>query len=363
MKSTLKKTWPALATSMAMLTSVAHAAVDDMQVRNLENRVTALEQRRGANGMINPPARPVVKDGVDLWLQAEALYFHTSEDGLAYGIKNSGRTGMDGRVKNVGYDWDWGFRLGAGYNLPHDGWDMLLNWTWLRTHEKKDEGTDANQVIWQTVTNPSNGPATVTASHADGHARLHLNLLDFEMGREFFVSKWLTIRPFVGGRAAWLTRNFNFEYNLNTNAGGLTEAEGHNHNRFRGGGLRGGLGSQWGLGMGWSIFGDAAFSLILGTQRIHAHQETEPNDVRVEHIHNSWTIARPMMDLALGLRWDHLFYNDAYRIRFQLGWEQHTLWGFNKDMNFVSGTAQGKYTFNQGDLNMHGISFQARFDF
>jgi major outer membrane protein len=362
MQNKLKKLCPALALTLCTMTSVVTGA-DDIQMRNLENRVTALEQRRGANGMINPPARPVVRDGNDLWIQGEALFMHATEDGLAYGIKNENSTGLDGRVKNVGYDWDWGFRLGAGYNFPHDGWDALLNWTWFRTHEKKQEGTDANEIIWQTVTNPSNGPAEVTAHHADGHSKLHLNLLDLEMGREFFVSKWLTLRPFVGGRAAWLNRSFTFEYKLNANGAALTEAEGHNHNRFRGGGLRTGLNSQWGLGWGWSFFGDFALSLIYGTQRIHAHQETDPGDARIGHIHNAWTISRPMLDLALGLRWDHLFYDDAYRIRIQLGWEQHTLWGFNKDMNFVSDDVQGKYTFNQGDLTLQGLALQARFDF
>jgi hypothetical protein len=357
----LKKLWPTIAISLVTLTSIAGA--DDIQVRNLENRVSALEQRRGANGMINPPARPVVKDGIDLWIQAEALCFHAAEDGLAYGIKNETAAGLDGRVNNVGYNWDWGFRLGAGYNFPHDGWDMLLNWTWFRTDKEKKEGTTGGQAIWQTETNPANGPAILAATSAEGHTKFHMNLLDLEMGREFFVSKWLTLRPFVGGRAAWLTRDFNFEYDLTPNVQNITEVEGHNHNRFRGAGLRTGLNSQWGVGCGWSFFGDLAFSLIYGTQRIHAHQETDPGDARIEHVHNAWLTARPIMDLALGLRWDRLFFNDVYRIRFQLAWEQHTFWGFNKNMNFMNSTAQGKYAFNQGDLTLQGLSFQARFDF
>src|SRR3569832_2110201 len=99
MELNLKKICPALAIGLATLTSVV-CAVDDMQVRNLENRVSALEQRRGANGMINPPARPVVRDGTDLWLQAEALYMHATEDGVSYGIKQtSSASTVDGQVK------------------------------------------------------------------------------------------------------------------------------------------------------------------------------------------------------------------------------------------------------------------------
>ncbi len=354
MQNKLKNMLPALAIAFTTLTSVV-CAVDDMQVRNLENRVNALEQRRGANGMINPPARPVVRDGTDLWVQAEALFMHATEDGLAYGIKSDTAAFANGRVKNVGYDWDWGFRAGIGYNIPHDGWDVLLNWTWFQAHETKHKSTTAPEIVLVTEANPAS--TVLAAPFAKGKAHLHYNLLDLEMGREFFVSKWLTLRPFMGTRAAWLNRNFKTAY-----AGGI-DIDGHSHNRFRGIGLRGGLDTQWGLGSGWSFFGDIALSLIYGTHRIHSHQDTDPGDVRIQHIHNSWNIVRPMLDLALGLRWDHLFSCDAYRIRFQLGWEQHTFFGFEKDLNFVNPLFPGKYTFNQGDLGLSGLSFQVRFDF
>ncbi len=358
MELKLNKICPALAVACATLTSVV-CAVDDMQVRNLENRVNALEQRRGANGMINPPARPVVRDGVDLWVQAEVLFMHATEDGLAYSIKNEGPGPVvDGSVKNVGYDWNWGFRAGIGYNLPHDGWDILLNWTWLRSNENKKESPNAPEVVLQTQTAPTQ--AAVAGTSAKGRARLHTNFLDFELGREFFVSKRLTLRPFAGVRAGWLNRNFRYEYHVPG-----AENEGHNHNRFRGAGLRGGLNTQWGLCHGWSLFADLALSLIYGKQRLHSHQDQEADGVetRIQHVHNHWTTVRPMIDLGAGLRWDHLFNCDAYRLRIQLGWEQMTLFGFNKDMNFVNANAPGKYTFNQGDLSWSGLALQFRFDF
>ncbi|HVW99942.1 MAG TPA: Lpg1974 family pore-forming outer membrane protein, partial [Candidatus Babeliaceae bacterium] len=215
---------------------------------------------------------------------------------------------------------------------------------------------------WQTETNVANsgGDAFLPATKAEGEAHLHINLVDGELGREFFVSRWLTLRPFVGARGAWINRNYEFEYKVNNG----DEIEGHKHNRFRGAGLRTGLDTQWGLGSGWSFFGDLALSLIYGKTRLHSHQDREVagGETRIEHLHNSWTIARPMMDFALGLRWDRLVCDDAYRIRLQLAWEQLTLLGFVKDMNFVSG-AQGKYAYKNGDLSLNGLAFQFRFDF
>lgn len=361
MKNGLKKMWPALA-ALSTLASVTCSA-DDMQMRNLENRVSALEQRRGSNGMINPPARPVVRDGVDLWVQAEALFMHATEDGLAYAIKTTSTLPVvDGHVKNVKYDWSWGFRAGIGYNLPHDGWDTLLNWTWFQAHESKKNKPSAPEILVPTQVAPNE--ASLTDTSARGRARLHINMLDWELGREFFVSKWLTLRPFVGARGGWFNRNFKTKY---TTSAPVQKIDGHDHNRFRGGGLRAGLDTQWGLGCGWSFFGDLALSILYGTQRIHSHQDLKnpgQNETRIQHVHDHWMTVRAMLDLALGLRWDHLFgCNDSYRIRIQFGWEQTTLFGFDKDLNFVNASAPGKYCFNQGDLGVSGVSLQLRFDF
>jgi hypothetical protein len=354
MKFGLKKMLPVLA-AFSTLASVICSA-DDMQMRNLENRVSALEQRRGSNGMINPPARPVVRDGTDLWVQAEALYMHATEDCLAYGIKNNSTTVVDGRVKNVDYSWNWGFRAGIGYNLPHDGWDVLLNWTWFQAHETKNETPIAPETVLATLAATKGVPTAFPS--AKGKATLHMNLLDLEMGREFFVSKWLTLRPFVGARAAWFNRGFKFRY-----SNSLTRVKGKDHNRFRAGGIHSGLDTQWGLGSGWSFFGDLALSLLYGKQRLHSPQDNSAG-VRVQHTHNAWSAVRAMIDLAVGLRWDHLFgCNDAYRIRLQLGWEQISLLGFEKDMNFVNGTLPGKFAYNSGDLAVSGLSLQARVDF
>ena len=161
----------------------------------------------------------------------------------------------------------------------------------------------------------------------------------------------------MSARAAWFNRAFKFRYSDSTKLGG------HDHNRFRGGGLRGGLDTQWGLGSGWSFFGDFTLLLLYGKQRLHSHQDAS-SGTRVQHIHNAWSAVRPMLDLAFGLRWDHLFGCDnPYRIRIQLGWEQTSLLGFEKDMNFVNGTLPGKFAYNSGDLAVSGVSLQARFDF
>lgn len=356
---------PAFVTSLVAFTSVLSAA-EDMQMRNLENRVSSLEQRRGGgNGMINPAARPVVKDGVDLWFQADALWMRVTQDGLGYAITSDRSDAfVNGTTKNVSYNWDWGWRAGMGYNLPHDGWDMLFQWTWFKGTGKSVK-TDDTGGLWPAEISPdaSNADRTFRAATSSGLASFILNMADLEMGREFFVSKWLTLRPFMGVRGVWINNQYKARYK----GGDFTFAPIRDQfmNRFRGYGLRGGLNTQWGLGSGWSIFGDIAFSLIYGRQREKVSQIhfTGAGDINELNNRSRWTALRAITDFALGLRWDKMFYSDRYRMRFQLGWENHMFFDLNQMPAFSDDIVNGKFTGNRGGIGLNGLSFQARFDF
>ncbi|MBS0615309.1 MAG: hypothetical protein JSR58_02000 [Verrucomicrobia bacterium] len=347
-----------VSTLAASLICSSIMAADDMQMRNLENRVNALEQRRGSSGMINPPAHPVVKDGINLWIQADLLYMKPTEDGLAYAFQATDTTEAFPPVhgKNAKYDWNYGLRVGAGYNLDHDGWDILANYTWFedRTHRNVSGG-----IIFPTEVHPVNAGAATT-QNAKTHLKLWLNILDIELGREFFVSKWLTLRPHIGVRSLWLCRHYNSEYSRLVNG---SDYEVHMKNRFAGTGLRGGLNTQWGLGSGWSLFGELDAALMYGKQRVRQGEELETGDVSRGSSSDRWMTLRSSIDLALGLRWDRLFCDDAYRIRFQLGWEDHIFFDMNQNYRFVSSVTKGVFAGNRGNLSLNGVAFQARFDF
>lgn len=353
-------------------------ADDAMQMRNLENRVSALEQTRKGNGSINPAAHPTIKKGAHLWGQIEALFFRPTEDNLAYAIEVSSPNARHllerGKIKNVSYDWDWGVRAGVGYDLPHDGWDLFLNWTWFHTTAKSENTVDGtNTANIQPWTNPSYfNPSLAYSTHASGRALLHWALLDFEFGREFLVSKWMTLRPFIGARGAWIHRNLKNHYSGGIDINGddipLRDNQVWNHlsNRYNAGGLRAGANSAFKLGYGFSFYGDLALSLLYGTQKLRQYDnqlETLIPDTQLVFgkVKDKWMTLRPMLDVGVGLRWDKYFYNSRYRIRLQAGWEEHVLFGFDNDLKFHGGLQS--YSMGQGNLGLSGVSFQARFDF
>ncbi len=375
----LKKMWPAAAASLVAITSLLNAA-DDAQVRNLENRVSALEQRRNSNGIINPNARPGVRNGSDLFVTADLLYMKAEENGLTYGIENCGSSEniLNGKMKDPHFKWDFGFRVGVGYNLPHDGWDLYLDWTRLYSRAHASESDEVPSTIFATWANPQiTGFNDIKCNEADAHWRLHLNVVDLELGREFFTSKWLTLRPFIGLRGAWIHQRYHVEYEdgsffINNEGEELEDAEDGEldirmKNNYWGVGLRGGLNTLWGLCGGWSIYGDLAISLLYG--RFHVRQaenfiatgsDTKENQLYVDH---GFTSGRAVTDLGLGLRWDHSFCDCNYHFGIQAGYEHHMFFGQNQLNRFVDDTVAGAFVSNLGDLTVQGWVLSARFDF
>ncbi|MES2122329.1 MAG: Lpg1974 family pore-forming outer membrane protein [Chlamydiota bacterium] len=364
MKRKFNTTWTTISTSLLAFTSIANADVDNSQMRNLENRVSALEQRRGASGVINPPARPQIKDGADLFISGDLLVWQARENGLPVAIVNKGSTPSanlsKSHVKNFDFDWNVGFRVAAGYNVPHDGWDLSLTWLRFYTNGHSRTHAHSNQAIFPTRVHPRDpvvAGGTCTKAHA--HWKLHLNQLDLDMGREFFVSKWLTIRPHFGLRSDWINQKAKIDYDNFTTG----DVEVEQKDRWWGIGLEGGIDTQWGLGGGWSIFGDLGAAILYGFHKMHIENEDEPTDVNFVKMKDSYHISHPILDLELGLRWDRMFSNDRFHIRLQGGWEHHVYFSQNQFPVFVDDVDMGTIVSNQGDLTFQGWTFSARFDF
>ena len=383
MQRNLKKIWPAAAASLIAFTNISFADADSAQVRNLENRVTALEQRRAANGVINPPGRPQVRDGFDIFFTADALLWQAHEDGLPIYIKNEGqdRDLSDADVKGLDWDWNWGFRVGAGFNSEHDGWDLFLNW--MRIYGEADTHGHAGEddSLWPVFINPGanlNGPlGNDYYTKCKAELNLQLDQVDLEMGREFFVSKWLTLRPHFGLRTDWIRQKLEIHYNRYEGTSGK-DYETDLHNDFWGIGIAAGLDTKWILGGGWSIFGKGAFAMLYGFHEIEREDElaniTEFDFVDMD---DSYRVSRAIGDLQLGVRWDTMFDEDHYHFGIQLGWEHHIYFAQNQFPRFVGGAALGAVAAgqfadtaalgdilaNQGDLTFQGWTLSARFDF
>ena len=356
MHQNFKKTWLAASGLLVLATSFAHA---DSDMRSLENRVSALEHKKGGCGMINPPARPVVNDCTAITAFGDLLVWQAHENGLPIAVvaTDPALPLKNAKVTDLDYDYDVGFRVGLDYDMAHDGWDLSL--TWLRFYTDADaKGGSSSHTI-----SPSQGAPDFATVDAIGKTKAKwkgkLNQVDLDLGREFFVSKWVTLRPHFGLRSTWIRQNLHATYNYASID--FADLETNSKNKWWGLGVEGGLDSLWGLGCGFSIYGDLAAAIEYGFHKFKVQNWSD--DTTVVSMRQSYRVSHPVLDLQLGLRWDQSFACDSFNIGLRAGWEHHVYFSQNQFPYFVDDLADGLIVSNQGDLTYQGWTVGAHFSF
>lgn len=349
----------------------------------------------------NAPVSPVTCGG-DLVFTIAGFYWKAEQDGLEYAIDTS-VVGSDGVTANRGlnnliqsryetpdFSWDFGLRIGLGYNTPCDGWDIGAIWTYFQNGASShiEAEFDDNHTllpIWSAFQPAFAGQAPMLfATDAETFWKLDLQLVDLELGRHMWASKRLDLRPFVGLRGAVIDQDFHIAYKGGSwktlgSSGRDYNDQIHLENNYWGIGVRSGLDTRWNLGCGLGLFGDLAASLIYGRFSI-AHSEklrlaTSPfTKTSILETKDSFRASRALFDLKMGVRWATLLCECKYGVEVSLGWETHLLMHQNQlfDVSRIGGTDEtglvnpsGENLYEQrgGSLSCSGWTLSGKFAF
>jgi hypothetical protein len=333
----------------------------------------ASTQGTEAVGMVNPSSRYQVDNGWNFFLNTEFLWWVAKEDGLYYaqgGFKGThdsppppnARKSFDGHLQKVKPHFRPGFRIGIGGNMPYDEWDIFLNWTWIKSHAR-DASRGHLLTLWghPGITDKKRTRRNTTDGAHSAHAlwSLHINILDLEMGRSFWVGKHFSLRPFLGVRGAWIDQDLKIHYRYTTKR--ATDGKIKAESDFEGGGIRTGLDMRFALLNGWSFYGIASASMLYGFYDCDFHERWESK--RVGESRDGFHNAASTAQLALGVRWDTYLHNDRYHVGLYAGWEQNIWFGINKMNHFFHNLSEGNLEQMNGDLSLSGGTFGVRFDF
>ncbi|MES2122544.1 MAG: Lpg1974 family pore-forming outer membrane protein [Chlamydiota bacterium] len=348
--------------SLCLTSALLHA--QDNTPQQFDERLSALELEVQKRPFYNAPARPEIANGYNLFFTGDFLYWKAEENGLTYALKTSNATQspLSGKLslKDPHFEWDMGFRLGLGYNIPHDEWDIYANWTRFytdahgHTHAKENEGI---YPVWAFPAGPIN---LEFVQKSKAHWSLFLNILDIELGKEYQVSKRLSLRPHLDLRTAWINQNYSVKYEILSPV--LFDKVKMSCD-YWGIGPRAGLGFQWNIVSGFSIDGDADISLIYGNDSLHQSEKSHPTPDDHLHFKEHMHSARAITDLGLFLSWDQMLGHGNYHFSIKAGWEQHIFFEQNQFFRFLDPFFQGSIVSNQGDLMLQGWTAKARIDF
>lgn len=305
-----------------------------------------------------------IKNSKRIWLDGEVLLWQSSEDDLNYALKSESQTGVqNGHIKSPDFDWDWGVRLGLGIKLPHDQWDLFFNYTYVHAHAHGSTSASSGGAVFPIMMAPFGQPPNFFVEKAHFHWDATLNIGDIELGRNCFVGKLLSIRPFMGVRGLTIDQDIDVDYRGGTAVPGNDEDQVRNTNDFWGVGLRIGADTLWALGAGWGIYGNGAASLVSGKFDVHEKEKLEESDVTRLNLTADTDSVIAIAELALGIQWDKLFSKDRYHFGIKFGWEFNVFFDQNRLMRFINSDLPGAISTSNGDLSFQGLTFGFRFDF
>lgn len=303
-----------------------------------------------------PPACTVLCDagprtcnGSDVYFSADFLLWTPRQDGLEFAMSGIGTNTNSGNVYSIDFGAEFGFKVGLGYDLPYDGWDIFGQFTWI--HGDGDNSTSGpnTSTLYRQVNN--------AVSRAKANWAIKYNVIDLELAHNFFVSKYLKIRPFAGFKGTWQSQDYNV-YFTDATVSMVASKTGIDQS-FWGFGPRGGLNTAWHFMNSLSLIGDFAISALWSGYDVERHDTDTFLGLSSDatNTHNNYHTVSPVLELLIGLRFESWFYGNEYHIAIDAGWEEQIWWGHNRYV-VINQPQQ-----NGGTLSFHGLTFKVRFDF
>lgn len=333
--------------------------------------------------LANAPVFPLTCDG-DWVLDASAIFWNAHQDGLEYAILNSVRVPiinpdpeeidelnnliLDDQITPKG-KWEFGFRFGLGYTTACDGWDLTLSWTHYTPHAFSTASTseiDSTTLVtlWSAFA-PIQGEVNY-ARDIETEWEVKLHLIQFELGRNYWISKRGAFRPFIGLAYAYLDQTLKLTHHggswspRTTPNQAAMQNEVTLENLFEGFGVRSGTEGSFHLGCGWKLLGTLSGSILYGHFKT-AHKEKNRlanspfTETPIMENKSYFKASRAMLDLELGIAWTALFCDCAYGVEGSLSWEQHTFFHQNQLFRIVRlGDSSTTESINNSGENSYG---------
>lgn len=267
--------------------------------------------------------------------------------------------------------WNPGFRVGLGVITNYDGWNLDSNWTYFYHSTSSSKSVNSFQsTAFDNTTVNTLGSHVLTSPwffesdqrflrRIHGKMKLSFNQVDLELGRSFWLGKFLTVRPFTGLRGFFsrLTYDVRGDRPLLGETSYLEESTNNKQNRW-GIGLLGGMNTTWTFAPQWSIFTSGSVALTYGKVDEAKGMfllEIEPsgNSTRLStKLSDDYYAMQSFIDLAMGLRFQQIW--SQLTLAIDVGYEFHYLYGFNALLVGLN-SENGVHSISNGDLALSGL--------
>ncbi|MEX0961373.1 MAG: Lpg1974 family pore-forming outer membrane protein [Simkaniaceae bacterium] len=293
------------------------------------------------------------------------LWWRVLENNLDYAIQDqpfstSPRSAI-GKYRSAKFDYDIGVKLALGFRFPPNFWEAEVQWTYFDDENQQiTDGPDltSNLELVGTFDQMTNA----RLSRAKSAIHLNLQMLDFTLGKRFFIQDYLMMKFFTGLSGAWIMQDWEVDYISNVNNNFLKF-----HWRFDGAGLKTGLHADWYLGRGFGIFTQVSGSGYVGSYKNDEQytQQTTNNDKnRFQDSQFDDTRFVLNMQYLLGLDFGTTFSN-GWNLNLFLGYEIQPWFNLHEVNRALFNTNSGSRDtrLSQGLLTLQGLTFKVEANF
>lgn len=233
----------------------------------------------------------------NFFVDAEFLYWRAFEGGLSnpcdiVEVTNTDEGGitlsrLKGKSHDPHFEWNEGFRVQIGYQLPSKSWDISASWTLYESEAKRENSGLKNK--WH----------------------LDLDVVDLAFHYQCHPCDCFSLTPYAVVRYAQIDQHLHKHSRATVNE--LVETSRLKlKDHFWGVGPLLGLRADWNMGCGWGLYGNAAVGVLYGNFDVKTHLTTNLLDggVNRDRLKSHHQCAEPVLDLGLGLRWSTCYWNN-----------------------------------------------------
>ncbi len=357
---------------VSFLVSAFYVNADETYVHAHRNQASE-QSPDHSNGLPNVSAR-FKPDSTDFDIFADLLVWWAKPSGAESWadviVANGAKETCD--LRNVRFGCDAGFRIGVGYGMRHDQWDTQLYYTWFHTSGKDRVSSSPGSVYSPFlgdfyVDNPAGkGVSGVPYQRANIDWTIRFNMFDWELGRKFWISERLSLRPFLGLKGGWIDQSIDTKWQIPDLSNPIlvdpipfNTARENLKNNFWGLGPCGGVDTLWNLfanqNHSFSLFGNLSGAIMYGHWTfgdVYKNDVDQRITLTLPHLNSGSTMLRTL----LGFEWDANFSQDRYRFSTKLGYEMQ----FWLDQLQFYSLAGAQLT---NVLTFQGGTLEFRFDF
>lgn len=265
-----------------------------------------------------------------------------------------------GNIKTPDFDFAPGFKLGLGLNFLHDGWDLYGNYTWLAPQSETTSVIGQQGVGLIGNFNPNTGPydgfGPPALTSANSKWKQNFNVLDVELGRNFFISRFITLRPFFGLKFDWIKEEFHDQ--LFSNTTNFQSIDLKRLERAFGVGIRAGLDTVWHFTKNWGLYGDFAATALWSDFHTTILENAFNSSGLAEGINSYEKIQQvtPVFEASLGLIYMLWFNQNRTMFFAKAGWEEQVWVHYNQITPSI-------FNVKAGNLSLHGLTVEIGFTF